>query len=482
MRKKVSTLTPKELREYQWRAIKFILAAKCCALFLDMGLGKTISVLSAICAMLTRRWLDRPVLIVGPIRVIETVWAQEAAKWSHTRDLTFSLVRGNEKQRLGALNVAADCYMINPENLRWLLELFNNPHAKADWPFSMLVIDESSAFKAPGTRRFKKLRNYIDLFQYRVIMTGTPTPNSLLELWPQMYIVDCGERLGTAFGRFKERFFMQKDYNGYRYGPRRGAEEKIQRLISDKVLRLDAKDWLTVPPTVFNTVTVDIPRGARAIYDEFEKEMFLHLRSGSVEALNAAGVSGRCHQIANGAIYTLDERGRQKWETVHDAKVHAVQEIVEEAGSNVIIAYHFKHDLQRLKSLYPYAPVMSEAKDADALVDEWNEGRHPVLLVHPKSAGHGLNMQFGGHVMVFFSLTWSLESHDQLVSRIGMARAQKRCIVHYIVARNTVDEVIRTAIELKAHGQERFHAMLRAYSRRVRSHENIDDLLGRKAA
>lgn len=459
-------LTPANLRKYQWKAFWFLVRRKFAALFLDMGLGKTVIVLSAIKHLKHKGRLTKPVLIVAPIRVIYSVWAQEALKWSHTRGLTFSLVHGSPAKRQAALNVPADIYLINPQGVVWLLDLLNNDRVKKNWPFSWLVIDESSKFKAPGTQRFKKLRHFIGLFERRTILTGTPTPNHMLELWAQMFIVDAGARLGTAHGRFKQRFFYQADREGFTYVLRQGASRYIQNLIGDVTLRMDAEDYLDILPTTYNRIYVELPPHVREMYRRFEAEMFLELAKGDVEALSAATLSMRCHQLANGAIYSIDREDEQKiWEPVHDVKLEALQEVVEETGSPVIVVYNFKHDLERLRALYPDAPVLGNPKTIERTIKEWQQDKHEVVLAHPNSAAHGLDgLQHGsGHTIVFFSLTWSREQHDQLIKRIAGARATKRTMVHYIAMRGTVDEAILLAGERKDTSQRGLLNALKEY-------------------
>lgn len=433
---------------------------------MDMGLGKTITVLSVIKALFHKGNLDRPVLIVGPIRVIYGVWMQEAAQWTHTHKLTFSIVHGNAKQRVAALDTKADIYLTNPENMVWLLTMLQTPKALKNWPFGMLVIDESSAFKSAGTKRFGKLRHYVHLFKYRLILSGTPAPNSLMEIWSQMYIVDNGDRLGTSFSRFKSRFFVPEnvhvDYPTLI--PRRGSEQYIHRLIRDIALSMEIQDWKDVPPTVMNEVKVVLPAQARAIYDRFEEEMFLEMDKGDIEALSAATLSMKCQQIANGAIYSIDRNTQQKiWELVHNAKLDALEEIIEETGSPVLVGYYFKHDLFRLRAKYPDAPFFTRSKNDD-LEREWNAGKHRIVFAHPASAAHGMNLQYGpGHTIVMFSLTWSYERYKQLLARIGFARAQRKVIVHHIIAENTVDSAIMQAMQRKAHGNAALINALKEY-------------------
>jgi SNF2 family DNA or RNA helicase len=340
----------------------------------------------------------------------------------------------------------------------------------------MLVVDESSMFKSQATRRFKELRKYVDRFARRVLLTGTPTPNTMLELWPQMFLMDSGRRLGTSYWRFRDTYFEKADYMGFHYRLRQGADEAINGAIGSVVLRLDARDWLEMPELIVNPVVVDLPPEARAQYKQLEDDMFLTLAQGDVEALNAATLTGKCHQFANGALYTLDRDTGMKngWEHIHDAKLGALREIVEETGDNVMISYSFQHDLARLRAAYPAAPVLgggTTAKQTERCVREWNEGMHPVMLVHPASAGHGLNLQAGGHTLIFFSMTWSLEQYDQLIARLHR-QGQKHAsvMVHHIITRNTVDEVIVDALQRKARGQRQLLQALRAYALRQGAH------------
>jgi SNF2 family DNA or RNA helicase len=462
--------TIKRFYKYQWEGFWFVVQRAFCGLFLDMGLGKTVIMLSVIKHLKHIGALKKPVLIVAPVRVIHNVWAQEAAKWRHTRSLRFSLVHGNQKERMAALNEIADVYLINPEGLKWLLELLDNRKAKENWPFSWLVIDESSKFKAAGTKRFRKLRHMVRLFNRRTILTGTPTPNSLLDLWAQVFIVDEGERLGPSYERYKDRYFYQADYQGYDIQPRNGCDDEIMEAIGDCMLRMEAEG---VPPVIYNDVAIDLPPAARRHYEELEEEMFLELEAGSVEALNAASLSGRCHQLANGAIYVTDEEGAKVWTPVHDAKIEALQDIIDETGSPVIVTYNFKHDLARLRAAFPKAPVLGDAKKLGATIKGWQQNRYPVLLAHPANAAHGLDgLQHGnGHTIVFFSLTWSREQHDQLIARIGGARGKhagkKNIVVHYIRARDTVDDAIMLSGQRKDRTQRGLLNALKEY-RRVR--------------
>lgn len=469
-------LAPINLRNYQWRALKFVIDNPFVALFIDMGLGKTIAVLSAVKHLFHRKLLAGPVLVVAPIRVIRGVWRQEAVKWSHTRKLTFSLVHGSEKVRMQALAQPAHVYLINPEGVKWLIDYYvrlvrgDADRFKLMFPFKMLVVDESTFFKDGTTLRFKALKRALPLFERRVILTGTPTPNSLLQIWSQIYLIDMGVRLGTTYGGFKERFFVKEDYMGYRFVLRNGAKEYIDRLLRPIVLRLQDSDWLDIPPLVKDFIRVDLPARAMKMYEDFEREMFLELDTAEVEAVHAATLTQRCHQIANGAIYALDKETAEKdWYVLHDAKIEALHEYVEELnGERAIIAYSFKHDLARLRAALPDAPVLGPT-NTERIIDEWIAGKHQFVLVHPQSGGHGINnLQVNCRRVLFFSIPWSGEHYAQLIARVGPARRtgeKEPTIVHHILANRTVDEAIIQALERKATTQADLLNALKDYRR-----------------
>lgn len=476
-KKPQAQLKPENLRAYQWRALKFVINNPYCALFVDMGLGKTISTLSAIKNLFYKEKLDGPVLLVAPIRVIKGVWRQEALKWSHTRNLTFSLVHGNAKERMLALTKNAHIYLINPEGMKWLIEYYmrlargNVKNLPDVWRFKMLVVDESTFWKDGSTQRFKAIKKVLHLFDRRIILTGTPTPNSLLQIWSQMYLVDQGDVLGLTFNGFRDRFFEKQDYMGYSYKLREGARDYMDRKLKPLVLRLEDKDWLDLPPLVKAQLRVTLPERAMELYDKFEKEMFLELETAEVEALNAATLTQRCHQIANGAIYALDkETGVKDWHVIHDAKVEALKEYCEGLeGERAIIAFTFKHDLARIKAALPDIPILGP-NNTERIIDEWMEGKHQFVGIHPQSGGHGVNnLQVGCRRVCFFSIPWSGEHHDQLIARVGPARRtgeKEATIVHYIVADKTVDDAIIQALDRKASGQRELLEALKDYHKR----------------
>lgn len=446
-----------ELRTYQGKAIEFLLSHPQAGLFLDMGLGKTASALTAVKEFI--RFGVGATLVVGPIRVIETVWRQEMAKWEHLQGLTFSLVRGNETERRAALAVKADIYLINPEHLTWLLDTLGD----APYPFETLFVDESSMFKNVGTKRFRTLRYKVKNFARRYLLTGTPTPNKLLELWPQIFLLDLGKRLGTSYGRYKERFFDQ-DYTGYKWTPKPGAEEKIYALIADLVLRMDAADYLVLPKVTYNTVAITLPAAIRKIYTGIEKDAFFELSKASfINAVNAPAALTKCRQIANGIVYTNDG---SETEFLHNEKLKVTKSIVEESGSPVIVVYNFKHELELLKeTLKEFEPVvLKDSKDTEATIADWNAGKIQVLLLHPVTGGHGLNLQDGGHTMVWFGLTFSYEQYVQTIARINRQGQKYPVMIHILTATNTVDELIADTLAAKAQGQDRLFDYLKAYA------------------
>jgi len=452
-----------ELRSYQVKAVEFLLANPSAGLFLDMGLGKTVAMLTALYEF--KQHGVGPALVVGPIRVIETVWRQEAEEWEHLNGaLTFSLVRGTPAERCAALAAPADVYLINPHQLEWLLDELGDGLTNR---FGTLVIDESSMFKNVSTKRFKLLRHKLHNFQRRYILTGTPTPNSLLELWTQMFLLDRGDRLGTAYSRFRERFFHTTDYLGYKWEPRPNAAEHVYKLVEDIVLRMDAKDYLELPEVVENIVEVQLPLAVRKIYNDLENKMLAEVGDGKVTASNAAVAIGKCWQVANGALYTgIDEAtGKNAWTQLHTAKLDALDDILDEVHEPVIVVYQFQHELALLKErLASRNPVVLAESDAVKTVADWNDGKINIMLLHRASGGHGLNLQKGGHVFVLFSLTWSLEQHQQTIARLNRMGQTKPVIVHKIMAANTVDQDLDAALHSKAEGQAALLNSLRAHA------------------
>lgn len=462
-------LTRDKLRNYQRRAVDFIKHNRRAGLFMDMGLGKTISTLTAVNDLFSKGTINR-VLLVAPRRPAQGVWRQEARNWQHTRHMTFKLLMGNERQRLMALNSQAQVHVINVENLRWLLNVLRSRRGERGWPYDCLVIDESSMFKTPSAKRFASLRHQLKYFDRRIILTGTPRPKSLMDLWAQIFILDNGVRLGPQVERYRSRFFSSDGYMGYGYSPDEGAEEKILKIISPLVLAMRAEDWLELPPTLKQEVVVDLDAKSRRLYEKLEAEMFLELDKGTAEALNAASLSSKCWQLANGFIYVTKEDGERTWQPIHDEKLEALREVIDGVSGNVLVSYYFKPDLFRLKKMFPKAPALAEAKNDRELIrvqDEWNRGKHPVMFVHPTGTGHGLNLQFGGNTIVFYSMLWGREGYAQVIERIGAARqintGRDHVMVKHIIARDTVDELMLSTQRSRHTDERRAIRLLKEY-------------------
>ena len=444
--------------DYQLDAIEHIHKLPRCALWMPMGGGKTIATLTAL-EHLSLVEDVYPVLVLAPLRVARTTWPDEVAKWEHTKHLRIVPITGNVKQRLTSLNTSAEVYTTNYEQLPWLVE-----HYGDRWPFKTVVADEQTRLKSYRTRQGSKRARALAQVAFTKVtrfigLTGTPSPNGLLDLWGQTWFVDRGERLGKSFSAFEARWFY-KGWDGFSVKPHEHAQKEIEGRLRDVCLTVTG---LTVDEPITNEIYVDLPADARAIYDEMEREMFAEIEEFGVEALNAAAQTMKLLQLANGACI-VDDTGT--WKEVHDEKIDALRSVVEEAGgAPVLVAYHFKSDLTRLRAAFPKARTL----DADpATIREWNEGRIPLLFAHPASAGHGLNLARGGNILAFFSLNWSLENYMQIIERIGPMRQKQEGLdrpvfVHHIMARRTVDDMILERLKSKRTVQE---ILLEAMKRR----------------
>jgi SNF2 family DNA or RNA helicase len=445
-------LSRDNLHGYQSRVVDFIKGNRRCGVFLDMGLGKTTSTLTA-ALDLTQSFSVHKVLVVAPLRVANSVWAQEVAKWSHLKSLRTSICTGPAKRRLAALQMDADVYVINRENVEWLVEQYG-----PRWPFDMVVIDESSSFKNASSKRFKALRKVLPYTEYMVLLTGTPSPNGLLDLWAQIYLIDFGQSLGRTVTGYKQRFFEQ-DYMGYNFKPRAGAAEQIQNLISPFVMHMSAEDYLELPPRIDVTVTTSMPPAALEIYKNFERTLLAELDDGEqVEAVTAAVLANKLLQFANGGMYTDDKRN---WSEIHTAKLDALAEIIEDnAGENILVSYNYKFDLERLLKRFPDAVVLDKQQET---IDRWNRGEIRLLLAHPASAGHGLNIQAGGAIVVWFGLTWSLEHYLQFNARLHRQGQQKPVRIIHIVSEDTIDERVLSVLMQKDKVERKLLDALKPY-------------------
>lgn len=423
---------------YQQFATDFILNQSICCLMLDMGLGKTVITLTALWQLALDSFDVSRVLVIAPKRVAEDTWPKELAKWEHLTGLTSSLVLGSAAERKAALQRKAFLYIINRENVAWLVK---NHY----WDFDMVVIDELSSFKSNKAERFKAMKKVRPMVTRIVGLTGTPAPNTLLDLWPQMYLMDMGQRLGRFIGGFRDRFFLPDKRNReiiYSYKPREGAEDAIYALISDICISMKAADYLDMPERIDNRIEVSMSPKERKLYDDFQKDMVLSIDDEELDAANAAALSNKLLQMANGAVYGEDK----KIIPIHDRKLDALEDLVEAAnGKPLLVAYWYKHDLQRIKARFKNARCIDTAKD----IDDWNAGKIPLALIHPASAGHGLNLQDGGCTIVWFGLTWSLELYQQLNARLWRQGQKHTVVIHHIVTKGTHDEDVMWALENK---------------------------------
>lgn len=423
---------------YQQFATDFILNQSICCLMLDMGLGKTVITLTALWQLALDSFDVSRVLVIAPKRVAEDTWPKELAKWEHLTGLTSSLVLGSAAERKAALQRKAFLYIINRENVAWLVK---NHY----WDFDMVVIDELSSFKSNKAERFKAMKKVRPMVTRIVGLTGTPAPNTLLDLWPQMYLMDMGQRLGRFIGGFRDRFFLPDKRNReiiYSYKPREGAEDAIYALISDICISMKAADYLDMPERIDNRIEVSMSPKERKLYDDFQKDMVLSIDDEELDAANAASLSNKLLQMANGAVYGEDK----KVLPIHDRKLDALEDLVEAAnGKPLLVAYWYKHDLQRIKARFKNARCIDTAKD----IDDWNAGQIPLALIHPASAGHGLNLQDGGCTIVWFGLTWSLELYQQLNARLWRQGQKHTVVIHHIITKGTHDEDVMRALENK---------------------------------
>ena len=436
--------------DYQTFATNFVLEHPACGLILDMGLGKSVITLTALWSLLLDSFDVGKVLVVAPKRVAENTWPAELKKWEHLDGLTWSLVLGSEKDRRAALQRRAKIYIINRENVTWLVDNYR-------WDFDTLVIDELSSFKSSKAQRFRALKRVRPRISRVIGLTGTPQPNGLLDLWPQMYLLDMGQRLGRFVGGYRERFFLPDKRNReviYSYKPKEGAEEKIYELISDICISMRAADYLDMPELVASRVEVQMNAKERKLYEGFERDMVLHLKDGDLDAVNAAALSGKLVQMANGAVYGEN----RKVHHIHDRKLDALEDIIEAAnGKPLQVAYWYKHDLERIRQRFEVRTI-----DTPKDIADWNEGKIPVALIHPASAGHGLNLQDGGSTIVWFGLTWSLELYQQLNARLWRQGQKHTVVIQHIVAAGTHDEDIMNALEKKDMSQTALIAAVKA--------------------
>jgi SNF2 family DNA or RNA helicase len=424
---------------YQEYAIKYIETHPISALLIDMGLGKTSITLTAIRNLLFDSFEVCKVLVIAPLRVAKNTWTDEIKKWEHLSTLTYSLIVGNENERLSALNEKADIYIINRENVDWLV---NKSGYKFD--FDMVVIDELSSFKNHQSKRFKSFMKVRPLVKRIVGLTGTPSSNGLMDLFAEFKILDMGKRLGYFIGQYRNTYFKPDKMNGpivYSYKPLPNAENAIYEKISDITVSMKANEYLKMPELLTSNYVVELTNSEKNQYDEMKKSLVLEITDGEITASNAASLSNKLCQLSNGAIYD-DE---QNIVEIHDRKLEALEDIIESMnGKPLLIAYWYRHDLERIKSRFS----VREIKTSEDISD-WNDGKIPVALIHPASAGHGLNLQSGGSTLVWFGLTWSLELYQQTNARLYRQGQKNTVVIQHIIAKGTIDEQILKALQKK---------------------------------
>lgn len=446
-------MNEKDLHEYQLAAVDHIIDNTHGALFLEMGLGKTVSTLTAVNRLMFEELDIANALVVAPKRVAESVWADEVEKWEHLSHLKISKIIGTDKQRRKALSEKADIYTIGRDNIAWLCGQYGGSML----PFDMLIIDELSSFKNPKSVRFKALRGVQPSFKRVVGLTGTPAPNGLIDLWSQIYLLDRGKRLGKFISHFREDYFKPGKRNGaivYSYDLVSDGEQRIHEKIGDICMSMKAKDYLDLPGRIDNIINIKFPPDIQAKYDEFEKEQVLSLfpdleEGKEISAVNAAALSNKLLQFSNGAVY--DEN--KKFHIIHDLKIDAAKELIEDAnGKPVLIAWTYRHDMERLMvALKGYKP--RELK-TDQDIKDWNAGKIQVMLMHPASGGHGLNLQAGGHIIIWFGQTWSLELEQQFNARLDRQGQKEVVIINKLVACKTIDQDVIKAQERKSAKQD----------------------------
>lgn len=423
--------------------------------FLEMGLGKTVVTLTAIDILLMTGAVDK-VLVVGPLRVCQSVWSQEAAKWDHLKDLTFSHVLGDQNQRTAALKKPADIYIINRENIPWLQTVY-----KTAWPFDMIVLDESSSFKDPSAKRSRSLKMNLGRIKRLVLLTGTPIGNGLMDLWNQVYMMDKGERLYDTITQYRMRYFHNPEW---KWVPVKGAEEVIYETLKGLVISMKNEDYLHLPERIDVEIPVDFGPDLQKRYDTFERECVMNMGEDvDITAFNSGALSTKLLQFANGAIYDSDKNTH----IIHDKKIEALQEIIDSAGGKpVLIFYSYQHDLKRIREFFNATTF-----DSDKEVQKWNRGEIPIAVAHPASTGHGLNLQECANIIVWYGLTWSLELYMQANARLHRQGQKQKVYIYHIVSRNTMDQDVMKAIAKKAKGQD---ALMEAVKARVEKYKGIE--------
>ena len=468
-------LKREQLHDYQNFCVRFIEDHPQAILILEMGLGKSIISLTAILDLMFDSFEVHKTLVIAPLRVARDVWPAECCKnWEHTQFLRMSVVVGDAKTRAAALESDADVYVLNRENIRWAVEFFEKQHKP--WPFDLCVIDELSSFKNYRSQRFKYLKKVRPYMRRVIGLTGTPASNGLLDLWGEVAIIDQGKRLGRFIGRFREAYFKAGSHNPYtgvvyNYVPLPGAEEAIYDRISDITVSMKAKEYLPdLPKCLTVNHVVEMSASEKKLYEQMKRELVLTVDDGKIDAANAAVLSGRLLEMANGAVYN----DSHDIVTIHDRKLEMLADLIEEAvGQSVLIAFWFNHDRIRIMEyLTELGYSVRDLKTSEDIAD-WNAGKIPIALISPASAGHGLNLQHGGHILIWMSLCWSLEMRQQTDARLNRQGQTEVVTIHNIITSGTIDEDVLKALENKDDTQENLIQAVRAHLSERQSESNI---------
>lgn len=442
---------------YQKYAISYIEKHPIAAVILEMGLGKTSITLSAIRNLMFDSFVVSKVLVIAPLRVAKFGWSDEIKKWDHLRTIRYSVAVGSESERLKALSEKADIYIINRENVQWLVEDSGIP-----FDFDMVVIDELSSFKNYQTKRFKALMKARPKVKRIVGLTGTPSSNGLMDLYAEFRLLDMGERLGRFIGQYRNTYFTPDKRNGqiiYSYKPLPFAENEIYRKISDITISMKSDDYLEMPELILSETAVHLSEKEQKKYDELKKELLLQISDDEITAANAASLSNKLVQMANGAVYSDDEKVVE----IHSRKLDALEDLIESANDKpLLIAYWFKHDLKRISERLKEKSIPFQILNSEESIRRWNKGELSVALIHPASAGHGLNLQSGGSTIVWFSLTWSLELYQQTNARLYRQGQKDTVIIQHIITKGTIDEQILKALEKKDTTQQALMSAVKA--------------------
>ena len=427
--------------EYQKKATQFIIDNRYCALFLDMGLGKTVSTLTAI-DILKNDYLEiDKVLVVAPKSVALNTWSGETAKWDHLKKLRISVAMGTAAQRTKAIERDADIYVTNRDNVKWIVDYFK----KEPWPFDTVVLDESSSFKNPSSQRFKALRKIRPQLRRVIELTGTPSPNGLMDLWPQIWLLDMGERLGRTLGSYRSEFFTAGRRNGavvYDWIARPGARQRISKRLADISMSMQASDYLDMPDVIDGGLTLALPPDEMRDYLAFQREQLMQLDNTDIEAVTAAALTNKLLQYTGGALYD----DQHNWHEVSTAKLEALQDIVDSTDESVLIYYQYQSEKDRILKMLPDAVTFTGEPE---LLESWNAGKIRLMLAHPASVAYGLNMQAGGHIIVWYTPTWNLELYMQANARLHRQGQTKPVVIYHLIAAGTIDERVMQALNCK---------------------------------